>query len=155
MSEQIVGLFSTHQGAEAAKQTLERAGLSSAEVLIDSQSVGDQLPIQDTKALKSAMYGGLLGGILGSILGLMIGIIVNDIAEPGLNATPHVSPILLMVGGGLIGAIAIGIIASLTGVNVADPKKDVAKRQEVHAVIVTGSHDQFMEATRIMQNVGD
>jgi hypothetical protein len=49
MTEQVVGLFSTKQEAEAARRTLEQAGLASERVVVDSQSVARQLPIQKTK----------------------------------------------------------------------------------------------------------
>jgi hypothetical protein len=98
--------------------------------------------------------GGLIGSVLGGILGLMIGILVNDVAEPGLSATPHVSPVLLMVAGGLIGVIAIGIIASFTGANVADAERNEVSH-ESYAVMMTGTEDEFIEATRIIRGADE
>jgi hypothetical protein len=150
--EQVVGLFSTQQDAESAKQTLEAAGLASDQVVINPQSIVRQLPIGETKALNSGINGGVIGALLGGLLGLMIGILVNDISEPGLSATPHVSPVLLMVAGGGVGAIALGIIASLTGSRVASTPEEGAKS---HAVVVTGTGEEFIKATQIIQSIGE
>jgi uncharacterized membrane protein len=159
MSEQIVGLFSTQGDAEAAKQSLEQAGLASEQVVVDSQSIAPRIPLPNTQAKNSAIKGGITGGLLGCIIGLLFGLMVNGISEPGINATPHVSIALLVLGGGLVGAIAMGIIASFVGANVVNSRSKDQKQplnpQEVHALKVTGTQDEFVEATRIIQNGGD
>jgi hypothetical protein len=152
MVEQVVGLFSTQQDAEAAKQTLEAAGLASEQVVINTQSMVRQLPIRETEAFNNGMGGGAIGALLGGVLGLIFGLLVNDVSKPGLSATPHVSPVLLMVAGGGIGAIALGVIASLTGSRVASPQAEGATS---HAVVVTGTEGEFIKATQIIQSIGE
>jgi predicted lipid-binding transport protein (Tim44 family) len=156
MAEQIIGLFTTQADAEAARSRLEQAGLAPEQIMVDrqpAQTVARQVPVDETKALSNGMKGGLTGGILGSLLAFVFAILVNSAASEA-NATPHVSTFLLALGGGLIGAIAMGILASFTGANVVAPDRNQPEPEAVHAVKMTGTQEQFVEATRIIQNGG-
>jgi hypothetical protein len=157
MTEQIIGLFTTQKDAEAAKSQLEQAGLPPEQIIVDTQpaqSVAQQLPIEETEALPNGIKGVLTGSVLGGLLGLIFSIMVNGTATDA-NATPHVSTLLLTLGGGIVGAIAVGILASFTGANVAATDHNEPEPETVHAVKLTGTQEQFVEATRIIQNGSD
>jgi hypothetical protein len=154
MAEQIIGLFATQADADAAKRKLEQAGLAPEQIRVDrqpAQTVAQQVPVGETKALSNGIKGGLTGGLLGSLLGFTLAILVNAAASDA-NATPHVSAFLMALGGGLIGAIAMGILASFTGANVVDDDRNQPQPEAIHAVKMTGTQEQFVTATRMIQN---
>jgi uncharacterized protein YcfJ len=152
MSEKIVGVFSTAEEAARAKATLEQEGLSPQQRVVDRQAVSNQLPIEDTQAIEGAKGGAVMGAVVGGSGGLMMGLLANAVAEPGVTAVPQSSLLMMTVLGALIGAIAIGIVASITGSRVGNTQKTQTAPEEVHVVVIDGSEEQFVQASRIVES---
>jgi hypothetical protein len=125
MAQTVTALYDTYDGAVAAVNALEEAGVPASEVSIVSNNADNRYAEhQSTHAGEDAGKGAGIGAVVGGVGGLLTGL--------GLLAIPGVGPVVAAgwlvatavgaAGGAVVGGAAGGLVGSLTGAGV--PQRD-------------------------------
>ncbi len=118
MSQHIIGLFRTRQGAEQAASSLVASGFKAQDVsmLVTDKTRGEHFEVErHTQASEGAAVGGAAGGALGAIAaGLTAG---ASLSIPGIGFLAA-GPLVAALAGGGAGAAAGGVLGALIGVGV-------------------------------------
>ncbi len=117
MSQHIVSLYDTHEGAVEAEQLLKNAGFNEKHIsLLGRTDVGDDLQIQDAKV---AARGVGIGALVGVLTGIGL------VTIPGIGLLYGVGAVAAAIAGFDFGAIG-GAIISVLAIKSMD--KEVAER---------------------------
>jgi hypothetical protein len=125
MAQTVTALYDTYDGAVAAVNALEEAGVPASDVSIVSNNADNRYAErQSTHAGEDAGKGAGIGAVVGGVGGLLTGL--------GLLAIPGVGPVVAAgwlvatavgaAGGAVVGGAAGGLVGSLTGAGV--PQRD-------------------------------
>jgi Heat induced stress protein YflT len=122
------GIFSNRASAEAAVDTLKKAGFSTDDISVlmaDKQGSHDFAAEKNTKAPEGAATGAGVGGGVGGVLGLMAGI--GALAIPGIGPLIAAGPIMGALAGLGVGGAVGGFVGALVGMGIPEYE---AKRYE-------------------------
>jgi phosphoribosylcarboxyaminoimidazole (NCAIR) mutase len=113
-SQNSIGAFSDQQTAEQALQALQEAGFARERIAL----VAETPPVTSTEAKKSGIRGAIAGALSGGLAGLVLSLTKAslDTGVPAVN--PFRNSLGLFLAGSFVGAIGMGIIGAMTGVNV-------------------------------------
>lgn len=164
MTQNVVGLFDSHEKADQAVRVLEQAGIGREQisVLARNRVIPTNIYAEKTEAkdvAESSGAGALLGGAAGGLIGLLAG--VGAIAIPGLGpaiaAGSLAAALGIGAGGAGVGAAVGGILGAMTALNI--PKDDAAMyaegvRRGGILVIVQAGEPQAGEARRALDDAG-
>ncbi len=113
-----IATFPNRQLAEQALRALQDAGFTSDRVSLVTQTP----PVKATEAKKSGIRGAIAGALGGGLAGLILSLTKIDL----VGGIPAVDPVRnsmgLFLAGSFVGAIGMGIIGAMTGVNVREEK---------------------------------
>ncbi len=113
-----IGLFSDLKMAESTLNALQEAGFASERIALVPQTP----PIPATEAKKSGSRGAIAGAVGGGLAGLTLSL-TKIMAVGGIpDVTPARNMIGMMLAGSLVGAVGMGLIAAMNGVNVRREK---------------------------------
>jgi hypothetical protein len=113
-TQKRIGEFPDQAAAENALNALQEAGFSKERISI----VPKTPPVPATEAKRSGVRGAIAGALCGGLAGLTLSLMKIGAA----GGIPQVDPLRNMLGlflaGSLIGAVGMGLIGAMTGVNV-------------------------------------
>jgi hypothetical protein len=150
----IVGKFSDRQEAEIAAKFLEEASFPAAQIQIETLTLKHLLNLPESKEVE----GGTAGAIVGAALGITIGLSLNLIVEslPDANLSINLSPLLIVIIGGVLGSLALGLIGAISSGQV--PKTytgiDEDSTSFEYGLIITGKEEDLDQAKQILRQQG-
>lgn len=166
-----IGVFSSHQAAEAALNELQTHGFAMNQVSVvarntdkleQSDRIGDA-NVQDlterTQVDEGARTGAATGGVVGGLTGLLVGL--------GTLAIPGVGPIMLAgatatalattAAGGAIGAATGGIVGGLVGLGIPEERAQHYQDRVAggeYLVIIDGTDTDILRASGMLMQHG-
>lgn len=153
-SQSYIFAFTQEEPAKQAYQLLTENGFSGEKVVLDSL-LADTGNIERSQAKRSAVGGAMVGTVLGGLAGLLVSLPTTNLTHAGDEISP-ISLVGIMWLGSGIGAVALGLIAAITGLSV--PKTDLQYIDESktyqYRVIITGEQEDYDRAQEILQEKG-
>lgn len=152
------GKFSNQNAAKTTREKIEAAGIAPEQVTLETENFQLPLQLKQTQARKSAQGGAIAGTVLGATIGLYISLLVTNFPELGFAVFNSFNSLYIfapLLGSG-IGALTIGLIAALSGVNV--PKSNLNPKNQNQSVrylvVVKGTAAEINQAQEIIFQQG-
>lgn len=128
MTQTVIALYDTYDGAAAAARALEEAGIPASDISIVSNNADKRYDRRHpSHAAEDAGKGAGIGAVVGGVGGLLTGL--------GLMAIPGVGPVVAAgwlvttavgaAGGAVVGGVAGGLVGSLTSAGVPEREANV------------------------------
>ncbi|MDY6785227.1 MAG: hypothetical protein SW833_22220 [Cyanobacteriota bacterium] len=153
---QTVSIFTSEAAARDARQRLLAADFSAEQVYLETRPIGSDNPIEGTKAGSGFKGGALGGGLLGGVAGLLFALTAVKFSAVQLVRNSDIALWFLGLGGvgGIVGAIAIGLMGGLSGA--AAPKKSPSSSgfplaEKQYLLVVRGNREQYQRASEVLQ----
>jgi membrane protein DedA with SNARE-associated domain len=150
----LVSKFIDRQDAEVAAEFLEEAGFLAEQVQIETLGLKPKFTLPESNAIESGKGGAIAGAILGSTIGLSLSLIVKSV--PDVNLTVNIPSVLMVIIGGIVGALAIGIIGAITGGQI--PKTHPETENEPialdYGLSIIGKQEDLNRAEQILRQRG-
>ncbi|MBW4623298.1 MAG: hypothetical protein KME17_28560 [Cyanosarcina radialis HA8281-LM2] len=150
--ERTVGAFQTEAEAKSAYDDLQISGFPIEEVSLEAEELSIAPPLSWTKAGKSGKAGATIGGLIGLNAGLLLAAGAVTLADRP-STIPSFSPILVLLGSIIVGALAGGLIGALQGMSIRKPQmRNQQSVLPIHAVTVTGTPAEATAAEEILHS---
>jgi hypothetical protein len=153
------GIYKSVSAADAATDTLVKAGFTAADVSVllpenlGTRQIGTE---KATKAPEGATTGAGTGAVLGGTLGLLAGI--GALAIPGVGPFIAAGPIMAALAGMGVGGAVGGLTGALIGLGIPEYE---AKRYEgrlkeggILLSVHCDTSDQIKRAKEVLKNTG-
>lgn len=152
-SQSFIVAFTQKEAADRAYQVLREHGLTEQQISLD-YLLADTVNIEQSEAQKSAAGGALVGTVLGGLAGLLISLPTHLFADAGDGST-QMSPVGIILLGSGIGAVGLGLIAWISGINApkTDPKEIDESKTYQYRIIINGEAE-YEQAQKVLQQQG-
>lgn len=146
----IVGKFAERQEAEIAAKFLEEASFSAAQIQIEPLTLKRLLNLPESKKVKGGIAGAIVGAVLGITIGLSINLIIVSIPDASISI--NLSPLLIVIFGGVLGALALGLIAAISSQQVSQTYAGIDEDSTNfdYGLIITGNREDLDRAKQIL-----
>ncbi|MFM2312783.1 MAG: hypothetical protein RLZZ04_2059 [Cyanobacteriota bacterium] len=146
----IVGKFADRQEAEIAAKFLEEASFPVEQIQIEALTLKHLLNLPESRKVEGAKGGAIVGAALGITIGLSINLIIESL--PDAKISINLSPLLIAIFSGVLGALALGFIGAISSQKV--PKTYTGIDQDPTSVdyglIITGKKEDLDRAKQIL-----
>jgi hypothetical protein len=150
----VVGKFVDQKDAEMAAKFLEEVGFPIEQIQIETLSLKNSLTLPDPEVVEGGKGGAIAGAALGITIGLSISLIVESLPDADLSI--NLSPWLIILISGVVGAIALGLIGAISSGQVT--KTDSGIDEDLtpfdYGLIITGKEEDLARAKEILRQQG-
>ncbi len=156
MVKTVVGSFDSEHDADRAANALRAAGFSDRDINLVLSNVQQGDPIADLPwvesesgpVAKAAVAGGVLGGAFGLAASLA------GVVMAGIGSIQSMGPLLATLAGAGAGAVAGGMLGSVTHMRVRTAAAHDDRARGSSVVTVRSDEHRALEATAILRNSG-
>lgn len=169
----IAGIFADSTAAQSANKALQAAGFLADQISTDTQVIraetasekNPNLTAQESKAKESGKSGAIVGALFGGMASALLTLGGKDLpgSSPVASIEPSGSAFIVILLGIVVGAVAGGLIAALSGTNVAKtkgtteqvaPEENRPQAAQKYLVKVVGNKDELQRAREVLQQQG-
>ncbi|MGL5836584.1 MAG: hypothetical protein ACRC1Z_25640 [Waterburya sp.] len=145
-----VGKFANRQEAEIAAKFLKEASFPVEQIQIERLSLKQLLNLPESKKVAGGKGGAILGGALGITISLSISLIIESF--PDAQISINLSPLLIVIFGGVLGALGLGLIGAISSQQVSktDTEIDEDSTSFTYGLIITGTKEDLERAKQIL-----
>ncbi|SFS18155.1 hypothetical protein SAMN05421771_3361 [Granulicella pectinivorans] len=152
----VVAVYKTHEQAELAVKQLQEGGIPMKNLSIAARDTHtDEHVVGYYNAGDRMKYWGKMGAFWGGFWGLLFGSAM--FAIPGIGPILVAGPLVAWIVAGLEGAVVVGGVGAIGAglVSLGIPKDsviqyEVALKSDHFVLVVNGSHDEAIEAEKIL-----
>jgi hypothetical protein len=150
----MVGKFADRQKAEMAAKFLEEASFPAEQIQIETLTLEHLLNLPESKKLEGGTAGAIVGAALGITIGLSICLIIKSI--PDANISINLSPWLIVIMAGVLGAVSLGLIGAISSEQA--PKTYTGSDEDStsfdYGLIIQGKKSDSDRAKQILRQQG-
>jgi hypothetical protein len=145
----IVGKFADRQAAENAAQVLEEASFPGEQIQIERLTLKHLLNLPQSKKVERGKEGAIVGAALGITIGLSISLMIESL--PDAQISINLSPLLIVIFSGVLGALGLGLMVAVSSQQVAKTDtEDEDSTSFTYGLIITGTKEDLDRAKQIL-----
>jgi len=150
----VVGKFVAQKDAEMAAKFLEEVGFPIEQIRIETLSLKHSLPLSESEVIEGGKGGAIVGAALGITIGLSISLIVESL--PDANLSINIPPLLIVFIGGVVGAVALGLIGAISSGQVPQTNTGIDEDSTPldYGLMITGKEEDLDRAKQILRQQG-